>query len=321
VLFAGASIARAQEPGDTIPQQQLVGPQHVTGHVVRPVKHDMLPVGGVWVTLHRVGSDRAAPLDSTRAGGDGGYSFTYARSGDPAAIYFVSAKYAGIAYFTPPLKTASVRGDDAEIVVFDTTSIHPAIGVRGHHIVVSSADTNGMRSVTEVFELANDTSVTFVSSGSAPEQATWTTRLPAKAREFRVSQGDFPSAAVTFVNGRARVYAPIAPGLRQFAMSYELPGSVFPIRYPIESQTSVLEVLIEDPEGSVEGGKLREVDPVAAEHRSFRRFSATDVPATSIVAVDFVRNGSTSHQKFLALLTVVIGVAMLSALAIAYRRR
>ncbi|MFL5571889.1 MAG: hypothetical protein ACJ78R_00085, partial [Gemmatimonadaceae bacterium] len=60
-------------------------------------------VSGAWVVLHRVGPDRAGPLDSTLSDARGRYSFNYVRSGSDDAIYFVSASYDGIAYFTPPL--------------------------------------------------------------------------------------------------------------------------------------------------------------------------------------------------------------------------
>src|SRR5687768_6034196 len=76
------------------------GLQRVEGQVVRPGARDMLPVPNVWVTLHRVGSDRAAPLDSVRADAAGKYTFEYRRTGDESAIYFASASYGGIAYFT-----------------------------------------------------------------------------------------------------------------------------------------------------------------------------------------------------------------------------
>ena len=82
----------------------------------------MDPVSNVWVVLHRVGPDSAGPLDSIRSDPRGRYSFQYVRTGSDEAIYFVSASYAGIAYFTPPLAQGKVSGDDAEIVVFDTTS-------------------------------------------------------------------------------------------------------------------------------------------------------------------------------------------------------
>src|SRR5688500_19775177 len=101
MMLAFAGVARAQEfpaPSDT--GEVLAGPQKVMGQVVRPGEKDMIPVPGVWVTLHRVGSDTAAPLDSVRADTQGRYTFDFQRTGDERAIYFVSASYGGVAYFT-----------------------------------------------------------------------------------------------------------------------------------------------------------------------------------------------------------------------------
>src|SRR4051812_15568153 len=135
-------------------------PQQVSGRIVRPGVRKMDPVPGAWVVLHRVGPDRAGPLDSTRSDARGRYSFRYERTGSDDALYFVSASHDGIAYFTPPLTAANVSGEDGEITVFDTTSAHVPLSVRGHHVVVSAADANAQRSIVEVYDVSNDTSVT-----------------------------------------------------------------------------------------------------------------------------------------------------------------
>ena len=283
----------------------------------------MLPVPNILVTLHRVGNDRAAPLDSVRADAKGRYSFDYRRTGDTAAIYFVSALYGGIAYFTPPLHHELVKGEEAEIAVYDTTSARFPIGVRGHHVVVSSVDANATRSVTEVYELANDTSVTKIPSGSTHAGAVWVGHLPEGASGFRVSQGDLPASGVAFGDSRVAVFAPIAPGIAQLSYTYSLPASSFPLRIPIESPTQIFEVLVEEEKGSVVGAKLREQDPVVLERRSFRRFLADDVPLNSVAVIDLppVGTAGTVDRRYLVLLTVVIGGAMIFALARALSRR
>ncbi len=113
----------------------------------------MNPVSGAWVVLHRVGPDRAGPLDSVRSDSRGRYSFSYFRTGSEDAIYFVSASHDGIAYFTPPLSEGKVSGDDGDIAVFDTTSHRIPMSLRGHHVVVSAADANARRSIVEVYDL------------------------------------------------------------------------------------------------------------------------------------------------------------------------
>lgn len=307
---------------DTVRNSELFdGPQRVDGRIIRPGARDMNPVRDVWVTLHRVGSDRAAPLDSMRARPNGTYSFSYTRTGDPEAIYFVSAMYSGIAYFTPPLHEKYEKGEHGEIVVFDTTSRNVDIGIRGHHIIISSADANSLRSVTEVFELANDSTHTLVGSNGMKGTPSWSTQIPEHATQFRVGQGDVPAAAVSLVNGKALVFAPLAPGLRQLSFSYMLPAAAFPVSYPLGTHTSVYEVLLEDPEGSVDAPKLREVDAVSIERRQFRRFLGAELPAVGAVVIDVPRAKTSMNRTYIVLLTLLIGGAMLAALARAFVRR
>ena len=46
----------------------------------------MDPVPAAWVVLHRVGPDRAGPLDSVRSDSRGRYAFRYTRTGSEDAI-------------------------------------------------------------------------------------------------------------------------------------------------------------------------------------------------------------------------------------------
>lgn len=321
-LLLLARVAGAQELPGAEPDSDEVptGPQFVSGQVVRPGAEAMLPVPGVMVTLHRVGSDTAAPLDSMRANGQGKYQFGFTRTGDTRAIYFVSATYGGIAYFTPPLAHSTVSGEEAEIAVFDTTSGPVPISGRGHHVVISAVDANGIRAITEVYELANDSSVTRVASNSNGNEV-WSAVLPARATGFQVAQGDIPPQAVRFENGKARVSAPIAPGIKQFAFTYSIPADAFPLTVPIARDTQILEVLLEEVKGTVTGATLQEKAPVALERRSFRRFLAADVAAGSLVLIDLPRNTATRDidPRYMIGLTAVIGAAMIFALARALR--
>ena len=88
------------------------------GVVRRPGPKAPVVVPGSWVVLHRVGTDRAAPLDSVRSSGNGTFRFRYATSGSPDAIYFVSTTFRGIAYFSaPPASQATARTMGAVVAV------------------------------------------------------------------------------------------------------------------------------------------------------------------------------------------------------------
>jgi hypothetical protein len=282
----------------------------------------MDPVPAVWVTLHRVGPDSAGPLDSLQSDPRGRYAFRYQHSGSDEAIYFVSASYAGIAYFTPPLTSAVVKGDDGEITVFDTTSRHVPLSLRGHHIVISAVDANALRSVVEVYEVSNDSSVTRVAPADKPSVATWQTHILPAATNFKVNQGDVPAQAVSYANGVVNVFAPIAPGMKQVSFSYTLPAKAFPLKLALEKQTDVYEILIEEKAGAVTGPRLKEVDPVIVDERNFRRFLATDVPENSLAVIDLPAPAPRSiDPRYLVALTLVLGGSMILALAQALRRK
>jgi hypothetical protein len=283
----------------------------------------MDPVSGAWVVLHRVGPDGAGPLDSIQSDTRGRFSFNYERTGSEEAVYFVSAMHDGIAYFTPPLPEGKVSRENGEITVFDTTSGHVPITLQGHHVVVSAVDANSRRTVVEVYDLSNDSSVTRVAAGDKPEHATFRARLTRGATDFRVTEGDLSAGAVTQANGVVSVFAPIAPGVKQLSFTYSLPAKAFPLKLPLEKETGLYEILIEEKVGSVTGPRIKEVEPVTVDERDFRRFLASDMPENSTAVIDLPAPASTGaiDARFLVAITLVLGGAMVAALARALRRR
>jgi len=290
---------------------------------VRPGTDRLEPVTGAWVVLHRVGPDSAGPLDSVRSDARGHYSFNYTRTGSSDAIYFVSASHDGIAYFTQPLAEGKVSGNDGEITVFDTTSGHVAMSLRGHHVVISAADANARRSIVEVYDLSNDSTLTRVARGETPAGATWQTHVVNGIGDFKVSQGDISAAAVSYANGVVSVFAPLAPGIKQLSFSYSLPAKSFPLKLPIETETGIYEILIEEKAGTVIAPHMKEMDPVTVDERNFRRFLGSDLPENSVAVIDLPAPPPTHSidSRFLVAITLVIGGTMVLALAQALRRR
>jgi hypothetical protein len=290
---------------------------------VRPGTDRLEPVTGAWVVLHRVGPDSAGPLDSLRSDPRGHYSFNYTRTGSSDAIYFVSASHDGIAYFTPPLAEGKVSGNDGEITVFDTTSGRVPMSLRGHHVVVSAADANARRSIVEVYDISNDSTLTRVAKGETPAGATWQAHVVNGIGDFKVSQGDISAAAVSYANGVVSVFAPLAPGIKQLSFSYSLPAKSFPLKLPIETATGIYEILIEEKAGSVIAPHMKEMEPVTVDERNFRRFLGSDLPENSVAVIDLPAPPPTHSidSRFLVAITLVIGGTMVLALAQALRRR
>ena len=90
----------------------------------------------------------------------------------------------------------------------------------------------------------------------------------------------------------------------------------------MQQPTQIFEVLVEDERGSVTGAKLKERNPVVLERRSFRRFLADDVPVNAVSVIDLpAAPKATIDRRYLVVLTLIIGGAMIAALAVALRRR
>lgn len=280
-----------------------------------------LPLPDAWVVLHRVGSDGGAPIDSTRSDARGRFRFRYQLSGSAGAIYFASSSYGGIAYFTPPLPAGEARrtSEGVVIVVYDTTSRKLPMHVRGRHIVASAPSGADTRTIIEVYEISNDSSLTLVSGqGDAP---TFAVVVPANARAFHPRDSDIATDAMALRNGRVEVNAPLAPGLKQIAFSYDLPVSDRHLRFDVGRDTPVLELLTEEPFARVTGAGLIEVDPVKIEARSFKRYLSQNPPPAAVASIDYPDAPVNTRQLYVAVVILAVGVAMLGALARASMRR
>ena len=301
-------------------------PRSVDGRVRRPVRVNadstgMGPAVGTWVTLHRVGKDTAGPIDSIRTDGQGQYRFRWTPFGTADGVYFASTTWGGIAYFTPPLKNLDARGDDAEITVFDTTSVRFQLTIKGRHLIVGKADTTQFRTVIEVFELSNDSLRTLVATDTTSPMPTWSISIPASALDVRANEGEISPDAFVAGPGRVSVYAPIAPGIKQVAFSYKVPISSFPLSMRAEGGAVVFEVLLEEPEGFVTGKGFANVDPVTLEGRNFRRFLSQDVQSNAELIIELPSSGAPARNLYIAGLLLAIGLLMMVVLMRSMQRR
>lgn len=313
IVFVVACLLDAREAS----AQGQGQPRLAAGKVQRPGPQHPEPVAGQWVVLHRVGSDRAAPVDSARSASDGSYRIAYRTSGASDALYFVSSRYDGIAYFSPPLRADTVLGGDADVMVYGTTTDTSTLHLQGHHIVMSTPR-GRRREMAEIFEIDNDGTATVVARDSV--RPIWSAFVPAESESISVAPGDIGAGAVAIRRGHADVFAPISPGVRQLVLTYLLPVDAFPVSWPVQRATTVLEVLAEEPRATVEGARLAEVAPAAIEGRSFRRFLARDVPSNVAVRIDAPAPAPRS-QPAMRVLAVVMALLMLGAMGFWYGRR
>lgn len=284
----------------------------VAGRVVVQHGDDTHPVAGSVVTLHRVGSDTAGPIDSVASDARGRYRFSFQPFGAEGAVYFAAVLYGGVAYFTAPLGGTATEGENAEITVFDTASTGIDIGVRGRHLAVSAPSATGNRAVVDVFELGNDSLRTLV--GVAARAPTWRIALPDGAVNSTVLRdaGDIAAAAVVLAAGEAAVVAPFAPGLKQLALRYELLPLHDSLTIALIEATSVLEVLLEEPNARAFGAGLAAQGPVTVDGKALQRYIAQDVPASAVLTIVLPAPGNAARNRpwLVAVLGALVAVAI-----------
>jgi hypothetical protein len=291
----------------------------VAGVVQTPGAKAGIPMPGLMVTVHRVGSDSSGPMDSARTDARGRYAIRYSRFGDDRAVYFAAAVYRGIAYFSAPLQGLHTAGDEAEITVFDTTSKKVEFHVQGHHVVISAPHPDGNRDVIEVWELSNDTTVTVVGRDSLVP--VWAARLPAGAARFTGGPGDVAASALSLRGDSAVLLAAFGPGVKQLSYTYSLPSSSFPLSIVMTKPTSVLEVLVEEAGGQVTGASLKSMAVATTQGRTFKRWLGQDVEAGQSVVVTVPTTSAALRTRMLLALAGVILAAMGFALVRAFRAR
>src|SRR5215510_4478967 len=293
----------------------------VDGQVVRGTRAGPIPVANQWVVLHRLVADRSqsGPIDSMRTDAKGRYSFRYAGVSDSGMIFFATTSHGGIVYPTSPFRSTRVSGDDAMLTVFDTTSGKVALTLGGRHLIVGAPKPNGTRAIAEVFDLQNDSTVTVIARDSVTP--IYAIRIPENATNFRANGGPaFAGGAVTRTGSTVGLFAPVSPGIKQFAFTYDLPAKAFPLTIPTESPTGVFEILVEDPKAEVRAPSLREVAPQSLEGRTFRRFLAQNLAPKTEVRVNLPRIAIADRLRIYLVVGLTLLGLMVVALLFAMRR-
>jgi hypothetical protein len=279
----------------------------VSGAVVRPAESDSVPVSGVRVVLHRVAEAVQGPVDSIHTDAAGHFRFRLVR--DTAALYLLSARYHGIEYFSMPLDRAPEPGGEAvTLVVYDTSSSAP-VTVTARHVVIPRPGDDGTREVLDLVLLANRGTRTRVAPDSLGDS--WSGPLPPRSEGLELGESDVSPDAVTRRGDSVIVTAPISPGEKQLAFQYHLPAGRQSVEIPVGAEAVVLNLLLEEPGGAVEGPGLAAADSQVIEGRSFRRWSG-EVPANTVVRVT-LPGAASGATTILVVLVTLLAVTLLVA--------
>jgi hypothetical protein len=246
----------------------------------RVQKRDSTPVPRARVVLHRVGQALQGPLDSVNSDRQGRFRFAF--RADTAALYILSARYAGIEYFSLPVHTNPGRPDTAlRIMVYDTSSAAP-VSVEARHLVVARPGEDGSRNVLDLIVLLNDGDRTRIAPDSL--RPSWSGLLPRGTIGLELGESDVSPDAVTRRGDSLIVTAPLPPGEKQITVEYLIPAGHEVLELPVTEPVSMLNVLAEEKDAVVSGGTLSLADSQVLQGRSFRRWTGL-VPAGSSVRV------------------------------------
>jgi hypothetical protein len=215
-----------------------------------------------------------APLESVTTDQRGRFRFRF--RADTTALYLLSARRAGIEYFSPPVHTNPDRPDTAiRIVVYDTSSTAP-VSLEARHLVLTRPGEDGSRRVLDLLVLRTDGPYTRVAPDSL--RPSWSGPLPGGTLGLEVGESDVSPDAVTRRGDSLFVSAPLAPGEKQVTVEYLVPGGSDALELPFPQPVAMVNVLAEEPDVVVSGGTLALADSQTLQGRSFRRWTGA-VPA------------------------------------------
>jgi hypothetical protein len=276
-----------------------------SGQVVRGP--DAAPLAGTTVVLHRISRDAQGPLDSLRTDAAGHFRFRF--PADTASLYIVTARFQGIEYFSNPIATNPARQDSAiTLQVFDTSSTQP-VHTEARHIVIAKPGDDGTRTVVELLVLDNPGEVTRIARDSLA--ATWHALIPQQAVGFSAEDGDLSAGAIDRNMDSVLVLAPLAPGERQVTIQYHLPPDAGRLEYRFDEANNGVNVMVEEPEATVEGGTLAQTDSVSViQGRPFRHFNG--VVDSGDVVVITVPTPFRLGAGWLVGLIVLLGAALVA---------
>jgi hypothetical protein len=266
------------------------------------------------VVLHHLARDAQGPVDSTRSDAAGRFRFRFAA--DTAALYLLSARHAGIEYFSSPVHTNPELPDTGVVIIVADTATTAPVTVAARHIVVSRPAEDGTRAVLELVILENRGDRTRVAKDTVT--GSWAMALPPGILGFDVGEGDIAPDQLVRRGDSAIVVAPIPPGQKQLMLTYAIPGDVSTWRVPFAHDVPSVNVMLEE-RAARPAAALAFADSQAIRGRTYRRYTGK-ARAGEVLSIDFPGGARRTARLLLAAL-VALSAAALAALAWRLLRR
>ncbi len=281
--------------------QQVIHSQGRLVRVATGATKDTVGVPGVQVVLHRIGRQQQGPIDSTLSRRSGRFQFRFAL--DTSAIFLVSARFAGIEYFSQALTADSTHPlTNFQIVVADTSSTAP-VRVAERHVVIQEPDPSGIRSVLDLIVLENPGPLTRVATDST--RPVFEVSVPDRATSVGVTpQSEFSEDAIVVTPGAIELLAPLAPGTKQIMVQYDLPARPGIVSLWLPA-VPTLNLLLVEPKVVIEGVSVALVDSQVIDGTLFRRFGGTVPDSGAMLRLGF-QDGPAPRTLGLILLSLTL---------------
>jgi hypothetical protein len=286
------------------------------------------PVADQEVVLQGVShGEQAAILQPqvTVTGADGSFRFDgLPLSEENSFLVFVT--YGDIEYQSRDVQlTTAAPSADLDMEVYESTTTDGAVRVALDHIVLEAdAQTQAVK-VLEVFQVANDGDLAYVSAEDAQTDATLQFSLPSDATQVSVITGVEPQDLVRTATGLADTN-PLVPGEKEVALAYDLPYAesdlVFEKTLPYP--TDRIAILIKDEGFTVSSPTLSTSEPVEMGDETYTSLSADSLPAGTPIEVSLsglpTGGGSDGGSPDFLLPLLAIGLAAALGIAVLYPR-
>lgn len=278
-------------------------------------------LAGVEVTLSSLDQQGSpAKVASVAAGADGAFHFADIDV-DPSLAYFVSARYAGVDYWSEPAIFEEGQPIPAlELAVYETTQDPASLAIELAHVAVDVPRGESALDVVQYVILANEGDRTYVGGGSADgESQTRLLSLPPGAADAAIVGA--PVGASLTPDGLAVIGSePILPGNIEVAVAYRLRYLedsqliTLPIDYPVRR----FAFLVPDMGVDVESDKLSFETVTSMGEREYVRLGGADLAAGESLTVQLLGLTQPGGGGVNSFVVIMIGLAAAVALAIPY---
>jgi hypothetical protein len=193
------------------------------------------------------------------------------------------------------------------------------VELEARHLVLTRPGQDGTRGVLDLIMLRNPGRQTRIAPDTL--ESSWGVPLPRGTVGLQVGESDVSAESISRRGDSLFIGAAIAPGEKQLTAQYQVSPRAGALELPLDADSVLLNVLVEEPGVNVSGPGLQPADSQVIEGRSFRRWSRA-AGASGVLRIALPEAAQVSRW-ILPVLVGLLGIALIGAgwLALAARRR